>query len=611
MIGRLLGNRYEVLEKVGGGGMSLVYRAKDVYLNRIVAIKVLREQLTSDEEFVARFRREAQAVASLSHGNIVSIYDVGQDNGVYYLVMEMVEGRNLKEAIRERGRLPLKEAVEIARQICDALEHAHSSRIIHRDIKPHNIILMENGRAKVTDFGIARAVSTATVTHTGSIMGSVHYFSPEQARGEIADEKSDIYSLGVVLYEMMTGRLPFEGDSPISIALKKIHGEPEPPRKLNPEIGEAMERVILRAMASEPFQRYRSVNELRQDLVSALLYNKTRDGTKEEEMPEDTVTIPKLVRKKQRRDDLAVPFKIWTWVMISLMVIGFILGMYLSAAVMARGEVGVPDVVEMNITEAGQVLSKANLNLVLVRRENHPRIPKDLIISQVPKAEQVVKRNSKVEVVVSDGPTMVKVPNVLTSSLLTAEVTLNNEGLEVGEITRVYHEQIPSSQVVNQEPAAGKEVVQGTAVNLIVSKGAEPIWVKMPALTGLTLSQAKSILQNYNLIIGVVQPETSYKYAKDVVIRQDPGVDSEILQGSVVNLVVSAGPGPAGGQYSVSVTLPQSGRVKIVVDDEKSRQVVYEKYHYSGETVKELVNYQGKCFIEVYVDNKLVERKEV
>jgi len=560
VIGRLLGNRYEVLEKVGGGGMSLVYKAKDVYLNRLVAVKVLREQLTGDEEFVARFRREAQAVASLSHGNIVSIYDVGHEDGIHYLVMEMIEGRNLKEVIRERGRLPVKEAVEITGQICDALEHAHNNRIIHRDIKPHNIILMANGRAKVTDFGIARAVSTATVTHTGSIMGSVHYFSPEQARGEIADEKSDIYSLGVVLYEMLTGRLPFEGDSPISIALKKIHGEPESPRKLNPEISEAMERVILRAMASDPFQRYQSVMELRQDLVLALLYNKTTEWAKNGKVSEDTLTLPKLARKKKKRDEQAVQFRIWTFIMILLIAIGFVLGMYLSATVMARGEVKVPDVVGMNVADAGEVLGKVNLNLVPVRKENHPQVPKDRIISQYPKSEQVVKKNSKVEVVVSDGPTMVKVPNVLNASLLAAEVTLNNEGLEIGEVTRVYHEQIPSGQVVNQEPAAGKEVVQGTTVNLIVSKGAEPIWIKMPALTGLTLSQAKSILQSYNLIIGVIQPETSYKYNKDVVIRQDPGAESEILQGSVVNLVVSAGPGPGAGPYTVGVMLPQGGK---------------------------------------------------
>ena len=614
VVGRLLGNRYKIMEQVGGGGMSLVYRAKDIYLNRIVAIKILREQLTCDEEFVARFRREAQAVASLSHANIVSIYDVGQDKGVYYLVMEMVEGKNLKEVIKERGALPVHEAVEIAKQICDALEHAHEQKIIHRDIKPHNIILTEEGKAKVTDFGIARAVSTATVTHTGSIMGSVHYFSPEQAKGEIADEKSDLYSLGVVLYEMMTGKLPYDGDSPIGVALKKINGDATPPSQINPEISGAVEKVILKAMARDPFQRYTSVHQLKQDLVSAYLYNKLESDGVSGSISEETISIPKLARKKGKKNDLAVPLRVWTWIIIGLIIFGFIVGMYLSAAVLARSEVTVPDVVQLNEASAREILEKAKLNLEVTMTVNHPTIEKGLIISQDPKAEDIVKRYTKVKVVLSDGPTMVKVPNVLDSTLLAAEVALSNEGLFIGEITRAYHAQIPSGQIIHQEPVAGGEVVQGTKVNLIVSKGPEPIWVRMPDLKGLTLSQAKTILQNYNLVLGVVQPETSTKYNMDVVIRQDPGAESEILQGSLVNLVVSAGPGPGNGEFmvsKVSLTLPRNGLVKIIVEDYKDRKVAYERYHYAGEKVEQAVNYFGKGYIEVYIDNRLIERKAV
>lgn len=540
MLGRLLGGRYEVLEKVGEGGMSLIYRAKDLYLNRIVAIKVLREHLIHDEEFVARFRREAQAVASLSHANIVSIYDVGQDKDLHYLVMEMVEGQNLKERIKELGKIPLGQAVEIAVQICDALEHAHKHKIIHCDIKPHNIIITKDGKAKVTDFGIARAVTTATITHTGSIMGSVHYFSPEQAKGEIADEKSDIYSVGVVLYEMMTGRLPFEGESPISVALKKINSDAVPPHEVNPEIGEALEKVIQRAMDRNPLKRYDSVQGLKQDIISAQLYNKLEYINKE---MDDTINLSSLGRKKNNHNDLSTPIKVWVWTMISLVVIGFIIGMYMSSTVLSRGEVTVPDVVELEVGEATNMLQKLELSLTVVRTINHPTLQEGFIISQDPKPEVVVKKNSEIKIVVSKGPNIVTVPNILNSNLLNAEIALSNEGLTIGEVTRVYHEQIPSGKVVHQEPAAGKEIIQGSSVNVIVSKGPEPIWVRMPALTGLNIEQAKIVLQNYNLVIGIVQAETSYEAVQDIVIRQDPGAGSEILQGSVVNIVTSSGPG--------------------------------------------------------------------
>ncbi|NLT95005.1 MAG: Stk1 family PASTA domain-containing Ser/Thr kinase, partial [Clostridia bacterium] len=271
MIGKKIANRYEILALIGGGGMSLVYQAKDIFLNRIVALKVLREQYASDNDFVRRFRREAQAVASLSHPNIVNIYDVGRDQHIHYLVMEYVKGKTLKEIIDERAPLPLNEVIDIVKQICDALEHAHENSIVHRDIKPHNILITRGGRGKVTDFGIARAASTATVTHTRGIIGSVHYFSPEQAKGEITDEKSDIYSLGIVLYQMVTGRLPFEGESPISVALMHIQNQPVPPSQYNPHITEAMEKIILKAINKKPDERYENVAKLRLDLRMALL----------------------------------------------------------------------------------------------------------------------------------------------------------------------------------------------------------------------------------------------------------------------------------------------------------------------------------------------------
>jgi serine/threonine protein kinase len=248
LIGRVLGKRYEIVERIGSGGMSQVYKARCSLLNRYVAVKVLRPEYTSDENFIRKFRRESQAAASLSHQNIVSVYDVGVDDEVHYIVMEYIEGKTLKQLIQEKGRLSPAETAEIAQQICKALVHAHKNHIIHRDIKPHNILVTKDGVAKVTDFGIARAVTASTVTNSGNVIGSVHYFSPEQARGGFIDEKSDLYSLGIVIYEMITGQVPFEGESPISVALKHLQEPVKPPGKVVEDIPPGLEQIIMKAI---------------------------------------------------------------------------------------------------------------------------------------------------------------------------------------------------------------------------------------------------------------------------------------------------------------------------------------------------------------------------
>lgn len=297
MIGHQLGGRYEVIERVGGGGMALVYKAQDLLLNRNVAIKVLRQQFVHDEEFIRRFRREAQSAASLSHPNVVSIYDVGQEDDVHYIVMEYVEGKNLNEIIKERAPLQVDESVRIASQIADALDHAHHNQIIHRDIKPHNILIGRNGRVKVTDFGIARAVTSTTITQTGSVVGSVHYFSPEHAKGIVTGEKSDLYSLGIVLYQMLTGQLPFLGESPISVALKHLQEEFDEPRKFNPLIPQSVENVILKSMRKNPQERYQSAKEMQTDLETCLMperRNETKIDFPDEDDIDQTRVMPAI-----------------------------------------------------------------------------------------------------------------------------------------------------------------------------------------------------------------------------------------------------------------------------------------------------------------------------
>lgn len=297
MIGKKLGGRYEILDRVGGGGMAVVYKAKDLLLDRVVALKVLRPQYSIDDDFVHRFRREAQAAASLSHPNVVSIFDVGVEEDIHYIVMEYVEGSTLKEYITKRAPLHVDEAVQIAKQIAEALDHAHHNHIIHRDIKPHNILIGKANRVKVTDFGIARAVTSATITHAGSVIGSVHYFSPEQARGGVTGEKSDIYSLGIVLYEMVTGKLPYSGDSPISVALKHLQENFTTPRLLNPSIPQSVENIIIRSLAKDPMKRYASARELISDLDTCLDPRRVKEEKfiiEESEDEEATKIVPAI-----------------------------------------------------------------------------------------------------------------------------------------------------------------------------------------------------------------------------------------------------------------------------------------------------------------------------
>ena len=295
LIGKMLDNRYEILEKIGSGGMATVFKAKDKVLNRFVAIKVLRDEFTTDSEFIKRFKSEAQAAASLNHANIVSIYDVKNEDTLYYIVMELIQGKTLKEIINEEGALPCKWSIDIAMQICSALEMAHKHDIIHRDIKPHNIIITEDGVAKVTDFGIAKAVSNSTITAFGTTIGSVHYFSPEHARGGFTDAKSDIYSLGVVLYEMLTGKVPFDADTPVSVALKQVQEEPTEPIKINPDIPQNVNDIIMKAMEKEPSLRYQSAKEMNKDLKQALTNPSAKIADKGtiEDLPTQNVPIIK------------------------------------------------------------------------------------------------------------------------------------------------------------------------------------------------------------------------------------------------------------------------------------------------------------------------------
>ncbi|MGR6126844.1 Stk1 family PASTA domain-containing Ser/Thr kinase [Paenibacillus sp. SER-28] len=568
MIGHLLGGRYEIIERIGGGGMALVYKAQDILLNRNVAVKVLRQQFVHDEEFIRRFRREAQSAASLSHSNVVSIYDVGQEDEIHYIVMECIEGKNLNEIIKERAPLQVDEAVRIASQICDALEHAHQNQIIHRDIKPHNILIGRNGRVKVTDFGIARAVTSTTITQTGSVVGSVHYFSPEHAKGVVTGEKSDLYSLGIVLYQMLTAQLPFLGESPISVALKHLQEEFEEPRKINPLIPQSVENVILKSMRKNPEERYQSADEMLKDLETCLLPGRRNESKLEFTHLDDedqTRVIPAIKPQQlgmsssgddvpaQPRESEQLPSKqsskknrkkaiLWvTLVLVLLLCMGGVV--YYVQSVLVVPEVKVPGVLTQTEDQAKVNLSKAGLLIEEpIQHEYKEGIAPGVVFYQSYPADSLVKEGTKISLKVGIAKPLTPMPDVKGQSYENAVKLLTAQQIKETQIQQ--NEQFSdqaAGTVLSQTPAANepfdKDSVQ---VVLTVSKGADT--VKMPSLVGKTQSQAENEVKKAGLKVGSIKEEFSYEQEKGRVTKQWPSeAGSELPPNTEITIYVSTG----------------------------------------------------------------------
>lgn len=620
VIGRLLGNRYEILEKMGTGGMAVVYRARCTLLNRIVAVKVLRDEYTSDADFVRRFRQEAQAVASLSHPNIVSVYDVGAEDGIHYIVMEYVSGQNLKELIREQAPFSPARAADIASQIATALEHAHENNIVHRDIKPHNILITRNGTVKVTDFGIARAVSAATVTRTGTIIGSVHYFSPEQARGEPTGIKSDIYSLGVVLYEMLTGRVPFEGESPIGVALKHIQSEPAPVAAVNPSVPGIMSRIVQKAMAKNPEFRYETAGELNRDLQAFLSLSRTAEL--DDDAPTQLITDLEesdIFREGQRTRSKKRRKKVRPvgWILLAVLVLGLLgVGGYVLWPALFPAETTVPDLYGLTTDEAYDLLRERGLEMKIEGRRDSDKLEEGRILSQDPGANSTVRQGRVVQVVVSSGPTLSKIPLVVNKPIRDARIELQNAGFEplADPDDYIYHETIPKDIVIDLEPAAGSLQPQRTQVRLTVSKGPEPKQIIMPDLRGMTKTEALEAIQAANLLPGPVHEEESTDYVSGQVIEQNPAANSPVMEGTEVTLTVSKGPGPAPQTVGVRIHVPRDGQdhvVRVVVSDGRGTNQVYIGTHASGEIVRRDVTFYGKGKILFYIDDQLFDQRPV
>lgn len=628
MIGHILDNRYKILEKVGSGGMASVYKAQDILLDRIVAVKILHSKYASDHDFVVRFRQEAQAAAKLSQPNIVNIYDVGYDENAHYIVMEYVRGETLKDYIEKHGHLPINTSIQISFDIGEALEHAHANGIVHCDIKPHNILVTETGRIKVADFGIARAINSSSSTKDEkSVLGSVHYFSPEQASGGKIDERTDIYSLGVVMYEMMTGVVPFEGDTAISVALQHVQNDIPLPTKYNRRIPQLVERVILKAMAKNPDDRFQTISEMMSELRMAQGFVNTNKGAmpiiknnfntqklqpiKEQEEPEKQNLFMRLIDSISNHSKKSIIIG-----MVLVFVATFAWAFFSFGNFWSTEDIVVPDVTGKQVEIAKATLENKKLD-VSIKEIESSEVPIGEVISQTPSGGAVVKAHRTIHLTVSKGDSgsEVLMPNLTGLSLDDAEKILKEIGLTVGNITYAESDTYDKGKVIDQSPKSPDKVAKGTKVNLTVCKKSETNKKPLPDTTGMTLDAAVKALQGAGYSVGNIQNLDS---AKD---QSQAKVTGQIQNGNSIELSVeypaSADPNAnnqeqAGTTHSgvVNISVPagaSSQHVQIVVSDDYGSRVVYDRNQSGGDSISKNVSGTGKTRVKVYINNSLVQ----
>lgn len=584
-LGMMIGDRYEILEKVGSGGMADVFRAKCHRLNRSVAIKFLKQEYCQDAKFVAKFRGEAQSVAGLSHPNIVSIYDVGEDDGMHYIVMEYIEGITLKRYIEEKKKLSVKEACGIGLQIAAGLEAAHKNGIIHRDIKPQNILISRNGTAKVTDFGIAKAATSNTIT--SNAMGSVHYISPEQARGGFSDEKSDIYSLGITMYEMLTGSVPFSGDSTVAIALAHVQEDATPLAAMDATIPKGLSDIVAKCMQKKGDMRYRTAADLMADLQMFLadptgtygILTPLDNGGKTLFIPTDEVKEKRKIEPitetaddnadvedgdEEEEDDSDVDPKLEKVLVIGSIVVAIIIGLVIifmlgkfiglwggstpggsadaspTPVGTAEGMTIVPSVVNMK-QEAAQVEFDNNDLIVKFEEQESDTVDEGLVISTNPEVGTQVATKSTVTVYISTGPKKETVPDVTNYSLTDAQTALQDAGFKVSVKESEYSETVESGLVCRTSPAANEKAAPGDTIKVYQSKGKENAMVSVPDLSTMTKSKATSALTAVGLKLGNVTSNYSDSVTKDRVCGQSQPKGAKVKKGTAVDITLSLG----------------------------------------------------------------------
>lgn len=553
MIGELLGGRYEIIEEIGGGGMALVYKAKCRLLNRYVAIKILRDEFARDMEFVEKFRMESQAAASLSHPNIVNIYDVGTDEIggrlVHYIVMEYIKGATLKESLKKKGKFSIGETIEYSKEIALALREAHKNNIIHRDIKSQNIMIDEENRIKVMDFGIARAATNVTITSNSDVLGSVHYFSPEQARGGYTDERSDIYSLGIVMYEMVTGELPYKGESPITVALKHVQEEIVPPSELEISIPKDLEKIILKSVEKKQVDRYKNIDEVIRELdkvnasyKSSVSLNSMEDTSSHtrviptEEIKRESKKIKKKKKNKKNKDSIkgSVLGVITAFVLVSLI----FFGKNKFGNLFKTTEMIMPDLADMTEAEAKSVIKDMELKFNISRKTVEDK-EAGRVISQDPAAGTKLKKGYPVEIVISESGGTVQVPELVNKNIYQAETIARRLKLKL-DPKYVESESSESGTVLSQDILTGTDVEAGTIIGVTVSKGKDKSQIIMPKLLSKDLSQAKEELESMNLRLGSATEEDSDE-PKGTIIWQSHITGEELNENTIVNVKVSNG----------------------------------------------------------------------
>nr|WP_284693517.1 Stk1 family PASTA domain-containing Ser/Thr kinase [Anoxybacillus kestanbolensis] len=605
-----------MLQLIGGGGMANVYLARDIILDRDVAVKVLRLDFVNDELFIKRFRREAQAATSLNHENIVTIYDVGEDDGIYYMVMEYVRGCTLKQYIQQHAPLPVQEALRMMDQLTGAIAHAHQNGVIHRDIKPQNILVAEDGTLKITDFGIAVALSSTTITQTNSVLGSVHYLSPEQAKGGMATEKSDIYSLGIVMFELLTGQLPFSGESAVAIVLKHLQTETPSVRRWNPNIPQSVENIVLKATAKNPLHRYNSALDMRQHIRTALSperINEAKFTLPIEDDDEETKVVPIIKSPSpslEKRENVPAPKEKRSkkWIALWALFLLLFIGAGVSAVTWLPDlffpkDVTVPDVTNKHYDDAITELTSLGLKIEETIEQEHDDIAEGFVIRTNPQAGKVVKAGTAVTIYKSIGKKKVAFKNYVGEQIADVEPQLRSEKYLLIDKKEVYSDE-PAGTIIEQFPLPGEKVVpEETEVRFTVSLGREKIILK--DLTGYTEKSVRDYAADQQLYV-IVKQQYSDTVEKGLVISQTPQANAKLEKGATVTVVISLGKEPVQTKkviqdidipYEPPVDVNEPVMAELYIEDENhSFAQPYKRYRLTND-VKERVEFviqQGK-----------------